>query len=171
MKKLWVIRHAKSDWNVSSQSDFERPLNKRGILSANFMGEFLRNNTVTPELILCSPAKRTSTTAKLLLEKIGGNNEITFIESMYASHYSNLVDIVQNTDKKIKNIMLIGHNPGVSNLITYFTGEDRFMKTCTVAEIRFDLDEWQFCIQNTGLLADFNYPKAFPEFQKKLNES
>ena len=71
MKTLYIIRHAKSDWNNPGLRDFERPLNKRGLRDAPFMGKKLVDLNVAPELIVCSPANRTTETVKLIGNEIG----------------------------------------------------------------------------------------------------
>jgi phosphohistidine phosphatase len=78
MKTLFILRHAKSSWNEPDLSDFERPLNRRGLEAAPLIGETMKKNQFQPDLIVSSPAKRAAQTANLVKEaaEIGGRNSI-----------------------------------------------------------------------------------------------
>ena len=70
IKKLYIIRHAKSDWSDDTLKDFDRPLNKRGLKNAPFMGSLLKNKNINPDLILSSPALRAITTAEIIANRV-----------------------------------------------------------------------------------------------------
>ena len=76
MKKLFVIRHAKSSWKDYSLDDFDRPLNKRGFLNAPFMGDYLKGRAVVPDIILSSPALRAKTTADIIANRVKYKKQI-----------------------------------------------------------------------------------------------
>ena len=90
MKTLYLLRHAKSSWDDPSQTDFERPLNQRGIKAAPFMGNLMAQKGFTPSVIICSPAMRAKTTARLVKDAGGFSEEIVFEKSIYEASPNNL---------------------------------------------------------------------------------
>ena len=83
MKKLYIIRHAKSSWKDFSLADYDRPLNKRGFFNAPFMGNILKEKRVMPDLILSSPALRAKTTAEIIAKSIHYVDKIVFDKKIY----------------------------------------------------------------------------------------
>ncbi|HKR02167.1 MAG TPA: histidine phosphatase family protein, partial [Pyrinomonadaceae bacterium] len=83
MKKLLLLRHAKSSWDDASLPDFERPLNERGRRAAPLMGEFMRRQKIRPDLVICSPARRTRETIARVLEAAGMTTEVRYDERIY----------------------------------------------------------------------------------------
>lgn len=96
MKKLFIIRHAKSDWSDIRLDDFDRDLNKRGYKNAPFMGKLLKNKDIKPDLILSSPARRTLLTAEIIAKEIGYEKDILTNQNMYESTSKVLENIVKN---------------------------------------------------------------------------
>ena len=103
------MRHAKSDWSQGT-SDFERPLSKRGRKAAKRMGRFLTDERIRPDLILCSPSRRTRDTLARLLPHLGGLREIQFIPGLYEQMAGDYLGIVRAFGADAENLMLIGHN-------------------------------------------------------------
>ena len=83
MKKLLLLRHAKSSWADSTLPDFERPLNERGLLAAPLVGKFMRKRLIKPDLIICSPAQRTRETIALVLKAARLETELRYDERIY----------------------------------------------------------------------------------------
>ena len=143
MKTLYVLRHAKSSWDNANLSDFERPLNERGMKAAPFMGETMARNNFQPELILSSPAARAKQTA-LLIKKAGRlEAEIRYDERIYEASPLRLIEIITEIENEFDSIMLIGHNPGFEGLVRYLTGAFESMPTAALAVIDLNIDDWK----------------------------
>ena len=150
MKRLILMRHAKSDWSQGGLTDFERPLNKRGAHDANMMGKWLAQNIEAPELILCSSARRTRQTMQLLLLGMQTSEVATHeieqrtMEAMYLASKSRLVDLVHAHLNSHESMMLIAHNPGMDGIVSHYcpdaplTNSGKLMTTGNIAVIEFD---------------------------------
>jgi len=161
IKTLYIARHAKSSWDDSSLSDFERPLKKRGEKDAPMMGKILYSKDVQPDLIISSPAQRAISTAHILATEIKYPIEnIVTNEAIYEASTSTLLDIIEQLDDTLKSVMLIGHNPSFTRLANYLT-EQYFdnIPTCGVVAIAFDVLEWKMIEKNSGKVMFFEYPK------------
>jgi phosphohistidine phosphatase len=142
MKKLLLLRHAKSSWEDTSLPDFERPLNERGLRAAPLVGEFIRKQRLRPDLVLCSPAKRTRETIALVLETAGITTELRYDEHIYEASVMRLIEIISQIDDDKREVMLVGHNPGLENLLERLTGETERMPTAALALITLNTEKW-----------------------------
>lgn len=143
MKTLYILRHAKSSWTEANLSDFERPLNERGIKTAPFMGELMRKKNFQPDLILSSPAQRAKQTA-LLAKKAGRfEAQIRYDERIYEASPLRLIEIVSEVENEIESVLLIGHNPGFEGLVKFLTGESQSIPTAALAVVDLMADDWQ----------------------------
>ncbi|MEO1252939.1 MAG: histidine phosphatase family protein, partial [Pseudomonadota bacterium] len=115
-KRLILLRHAKSSWADRTQSDFDRPLNDRGRRDAPAMGRFIIDNALAPEIIFCSPSKRTLETLALLQETIGDDAHVEFADGLYLAEAKTLLKIAQNAGSQYASAMIIAHNPGLEML-------------------------------------------------------
>ena len=152
MKRLLLLRHAKSSWGDSSLADFDRPLNERGRRAAPLVGRFMRERKVRPDLVLCSPAERARQTAALVLEAAGLSAPVRFDERIYEATAARLVGVVSQAEEGAGEILLVGHNPGMEELLELLTGEARRMPTAALARIHFDIDEWAKLRERAGRL-------------------
>jgi phosphohistidine phosphatase len=159
MKKLYLIRHAKSSWKNLEIDDFYRPLNKRGELNAPFMAEKLKERGVIPDLILSSPALRAKKTAKILSKKILSKKRVTYIQNIYEAYSSELLEILKTVDDKHTTLFLVGHNPGVNDLAEYFVDFYDNIPTCGIVEIEFSCKKWAKISPKNAKLISFDYPK------------
>ena len=159
MKKLYIIRHAKSSWKDMNLDDFDRPLNKRGKLNAPLMGEVLRSRGIKPDIILSSPALRAKTTAKTIAQILDYSHKILFIKEIYEASSSELNNIVKKLDKKHDVAFLLGHNPGFNDLVYDYVGLYENIPTCGVVEIVFDCEKWSKIDSTNAKLISFDYPK------------
>jgi phosphohistidine phosphatase len=143
-KTLYLFRHAKSSWDDPALTDFDRPLNKRGEKAAPLMGKVMRARDVCPSIIICSPAKRTRQTAKLALKKAGLDEaEIVFKNDLYLATTGGLLEIIHKTDDLLSTAMLIGHNPGLSELVYLLTGVEEAFPTAALACLRLNVAHWK----------------------------
>ena len=142
MKTLFILRHAKSSWDNPDWSDFERPLNKRGLKSAPLMGSVMKENQFLPELILSSPAKRARQTADSVKAAAGIKSEIRFDERIYEASPARLLEVVADQTDNADSILLVGHNPGLEGLIRALTGKIEPMPTAALAVIDVSANNW-----------------------------
>ena len=159
MKKLFVIRHAKSSWKDSSLADFDRPLNKRGFKNAPFMGDYLKARAVTPDIILSSPAVRAKTTAEIIANKVHYNKKILYEKSIYEADSRTLHNTLSALDNRYNIVFLIGHNPGLNFLIDSYLDFNENIPTCGVVELEVQADSWKDLSTENVKLLSFNYPK------------
>lgn len=161
MKKLFVVRHAKSSWEYPDLDDYDRPLNKRGKRNAPEMGQRLARRNAMPGLMITSPAKRAAATARRIAEEIGyPKAKIVKEPLMYHGSTQSMIKVIQGVINEIDILMVFGHNPGLTDLVNYLSGSDIYnIPTCGIAEIDFDLDSWSEIDKNAGSLASFDFPK------------
>lgn len=159
MKKLYIIRHAKSSWKDMSLDDFDRPLNKRGKLNAPMMGDRLRAKKVLPDLILSSSAKRAKKTAKMIAERVDYDKSIVFDKEIYEAGTNTLHTMLNEIDDTIDVVFLIGHNPELNMLAEKYVDFYENIPTCGIVEIEFDIDKWIGVNKQNARLVSFDYPK------------
>jgi phosphohistidine phosphatase len=159
MKTLLIMRHAKSSWEDSSMSDYERPLNERGIKTSPFIGRVMQENNLQPDSILSSPAKRAMQTA--LLVKDGGalNAEIVYNDKIYEASPFQLLEIITATPSDINTLMLIGHNPGMEGLLKLLTGETHSIPTAALIKVRLNVVNWEDTYNDCGAIEMFIKPR------------
>ena len=163
MKKLYLVRHAKSSWKHPALDDFERPLNKRGRKNAPFMGNVLKKRRVQPDLILSSPASRAAMTARIIAGRINYPvQDIIYLESIYEANKQDMIQIIRQMDDGIDRLMLVGHNPGVTNLANTL-GNDPVSNVPTggVYSVRLKISSWNKIRGRHGKTDFFDYPKKY----------
>ncbi|MEA3330558.1 MAG: histidine phosphatase family protein [Campylobacterota bacterium] len=163
MKKLYIIRHAKSSWKDSSLDDFDRPLNKRGKLNAPFMGTILKDKNVVPDIIISSPALRAKSTAKIIAKKVKYLKDIVYKKAIYEESTVKLHAMLRKIDNDNDIAFLIGHNPELNILAGHYAHFNENIVTCGVVEIEFACNRWsEICAKNAKLIS-FDYPKKHKE--------
>ena len=161
MKTLYLVRHAKSSWDDPGLKDYDRPLNKRGKKDAPKMGKHLKMIGVSPDLILTSPAKRAKTTAKYIAEKIEYPFEkIVEEKEIYHADVNELLDVIKDIDDSNDTIIMVGHNPGFTDLANYLTTTriDN-IPTTGIFCVEFDVNSWEKIHKESGEFKLFDYPK------------
>ena len=163
MKTLYLIRHAKSSWDFPDLSDFDRPLNKRGLKNAPEMGQRLRGRGVFPDLVLSSPARRARETCIKICHEIDfPEAEIIFNRDIYAAGVHNLLQVVETLPDDASNVFLVSHNPGITSFAEYLTGEYLGnIPTCGVARVDMDIESWSVAGRESGSITLFEYPKKY----------
>lgn len=152
MKTLYLMRHAKSSWKDSTLQDFDRPLNGRGREAAPLVGRLVRKRKLRVDLILSSPAARARQTAALVKESAGLDAELLYDERIYEADAARLVEVVAQAGESAEALLLVGHNPGMEELLTLLTGESRSMQTATLACISLDVEKWGKAREHSGRL-------------------
>ena len=160
MKTLILVRHAKSSWKHPGLPDRLRPLNKRGQHDAPVMGKRLAKREITPDLIVSSPAARAMATAESIAREIGHpEEEIRADERLYGASAFELLEIIQELDDALEHVMLIGHNPGLTDLANDLGCDIDNIPTCGIVEMEFDTDSWAHVDDVDPACVDFDYPK------------
>jgi phosphohistidine phosphatase len=157
MKKLLLIRHAKATHETGFK-DFERPLQESGLKHAAIMASHLKEKGYVPEILIASPALRTLSTANIFSQHLGiphaQTNEVIYEAGVY-----NLIKVINDVPVEHNFIALVGHNPGISELLYYLTGQVQDVPTCAMMLIEFDKDDWKSITSDEGELIYYDYPK------------
>lgn len=123
------------------------------------MGRLARKKQVRPDLILCSPAERARQTAALLIAAAGFTAELRFDERIYEASWSRLLEIVQQLDDAATTVLMVGHNPGMEDLLLNLTGVNRHMSTAAFARIELNVESWTEAVPGCGQLDWLVKPK------------
>ncbi|MFN4015993.1 MAG: SixA phosphatase family protein [Reyranella sp.] len=124
MKKILLLRHAKSAWNVPNQSDHDRPLNDRGERAAKAMAAYIVAKAPRPDLILCSTAARTrQTLAPLVTALDSPAPPISLEKQLYLASESELLERLRALPEDVESVLLIGHNEGIGELAAALAGD------------------------------------------------
>lgn len=160
MKRLFLIRHAKSSWDDAALADRERPLNERGKRDAPKIGERLARREVKPDLILASPAVRALMTAKIIAGKLDYKRKhIGVDDRLYAAQADDLLEIIHALDDRLQCVMIVGHNPELSELAQRLCGEIGHLPTGAVAEFGFAAKSWADIGACPTTTVALDYPK------------
>ncbi|MGB5247251.1 MAG: histidine phosphatase family protein [Woeseia sp.] len=161
MKTLTLLRHAKSSWDSPSLADSERPLNERGEEDAPVMAKRIAAAGIRPSLMISSHAVRAWATAKVVAREL--NYPLEFLQrekDLYLASTRRILDIVSRQDEGFNNLMVVGHNPGLTDLANYLipdlTGN---LPTCGVVSVTIDCDTWELRQDAKRELLLYDYPK------------
>ncbi len=161
MKTLFLLRHGKSRWDEDFVQDYERTLKKRGARNASDMGKRIACRTDKPELIITSFAERTLRTALLVAAELDfKSDEIVVDKAIYAAECDDLQRIIQQFDDTYARILLVGHNPTLTEALNHFTNAGiENVPTCGLGVVQFSTDNWSSVSSSNAQLLDFDYPK------------
>jgi len=160
MRTLLLARHAKSSWDQPGVSDFYRCLNARGESDAPVMAAYLKQCGYLIHQIVSSDAVRALATADEYKKALLPEKDMITHHDLYLASQQEIVQIAQSLCSQDNTVMMVGHNPGITQALNYFTqaGIDN-MPTCSVAIIQFDVMEWQDIVRAGGDLLAFEYPE------------
>ena len=139
--------------------DFDRPLNQRGIKAAPTIGRLMRKRKLQPDLVLSSPAERARQTSQLVLDAAGFKTELRYDERIYEASAARLFEIVSQIDDDANVAMLVGHNPGLEELLEALTGAARSLSTAALACVELDIERWSKLRAGANQLAWLVKPK------------
>ncbi|MBI4865221.1 MAG: histidine phosphatase family protein [Candidatus Riflebacteria bacterium] len=159
MKTLLLLRHAKSSWDRIGVPDVERPLAPRGRRDAPRIARALQARGPVPDLIVCSPAVRARQTVELLVEAVALRSTLQVDASIYEAGPGRLVEVVQGLPDASDPVMLVGHNPGLEELVERLTGMESRMPTASLARIDLAIERWSEARSGQGKLAWLLRPK------------
>ncbi len=165
MKRLTLVRHAKSDWSLAGQADWDRPLNKRGQRDAPEMARRLRSRRLKPDLILSSPAVRALTTATIMARELKvPATSLQQDERLYLASPADLLAVIRELGGTSKHVMVFAHNPGLTECANRLSAGEHIdnLPTCGVFTATCDLADWHSLDWGSGQQVEFDYPKNHP---------
>jgi phosphohistidine phosphatase len=142
LRRLIVLRHAKSDWDTDAATDHERPLNKRGRRDAPRVADHMAELGWKPEKVFSSDARRTRETWKRMRKAFDSGIKAKFTKSLYHTGIGAVREVVASVPDKVETVMVIGHNPGWESVIDTLTGEEVRLTTCNAALLSIEADSW-----------------------------
>jgi phosphohistidine phosphatase len=142
MKSLLLLRHAKSGNLVPGLNDFDRTLTDGGRKSAELVGAYMSSHKLHLDLVMSSPAVRARETAEIVLRASNKRIDPQYDQRMYEATAQNLLDVIHDVEKRRKQILLVGHNPGLEELLGLLTGVQQPMGTASLAKLSADISEW-----------------------------
>lgn len=160
MKILLLLRHAKSSWKDEELPDQDRPLAKRGLRDAPRLGQLLRDENLLPDLILSSTARRARQTVELVTEAAGYSGEVSLLDSLYAAAPEEILELLNALPAYYTTVMVVGHNPGLEELLTLLTDQVDSLTTAALAQIDLPVDGWnQITDETQGKLVNIWRPR------------
>jgi phosphohistidine phosphatase len=172
MRRLLLLRHAKSSWAIPGQRDFDRPLSPRGLRAAPRIARYVADHGLAPDAVICSPARRTRATLDLMLETLPAPASVRYDQALYEGTAATLVALVRAGGDEHATIMIVGHNPGMQDAaILLVAADDRPMSreiadkypTAALAVIDFACDRWADVAPDNGTLQAFVTPRGLEQ--------
>lgn len=161
MKRLILMRHAKSDWDASYGADHERPLNQRGVAAAAVMGRVLAAADQVPDRIVSSSAVRARTTVQLASEAADWEVDIEIREELYGASVGDVIDVIQDVGGNAQRLLVVGHEPTTSQTVLALSGGRVRVATATAVALDFAPDDWSRIEPGGGTIAYVLGPKLF----------
>jgi phosphohistidine phosphatase len=167
MKTLTLLRHAKSGWDDPVARDFDRPLNPKGQRAAVAMGRYMKAEGLAFDQVVASPAVRVVETLEQLEGGYGSDLAPAWDQRIYLASPATLLDLVHNLPTAAEQVLLVGHNPGLEELVLLLVPEggahrekvEMKFPTASLAEMRFDIDSWDEVAEASGALVRFTRPR------------
>jgi phosphohistidine phosphatase len=166
MKRVYLLRHAKSSWKDRSLADRERPLAGRGRRAAQAMAAHLEAEGVRPELVLCSRARRARETLERVRVAFGDEVEVLFEEALYGATEAGLLARLRALPGQVGSVMVIGHNPGLEELALALSSEGAELArlrekypTAALATIDLPAERWSALHRGSGALVAYVRPR------------
>jgi phosphohistidine phosphatase len=169
-RELFILRHAKSDWGTNAPNDFARPLAKRGKTDAPKVGGWLYREGLVPDLVVSSPAERArQTTRKLCKAMDYKEKRVVWDEEIYAASTAELLRVLARCPANTGSVMLVGHNPGLEDLLSFLVGDDleippngKLLPTAALARLEMP-DDWSALEAGCAQLLSLQRPRDLSE--------
>lgn len=180
MKRLTLLRHAKSSWDDPVTRDFDRPLNEKGKRAAAIMGKFIKRNDLSFDQVLASPAVRVIETLEQVEATSGLSFEPQWDRKIYLASSVTLIDVLRGANADADHVLMVGHNPGLEDLIFDLVPDDGSSETrsaveekyptAALAELSLDITQWEDIADNCATLGRFTRPRDLdPELGPDYN--
>lgn len=159
MKKIYFMRHGKAEDGLG-KSDFERKLVDKGRKKTAKVAQFLKSKSVKPERVLVSMSQRTIETAAIISKYLVIDSSlVTEEKSLYLASTNSILDVIYCVNDNVDEIMVLGHNPGLSSIATYLCKDEiDWMPTSSVVGIEFNIDRWNEINAQPGKLLFYTTP-------------
>lgn len=158
VKNLLIIRHCEASFNSETNRDFDRPLSTNGQTQATLLGQYIEGMPFALDACYVSPALRTMQTLKAVEQELTTAPRIMDAEELYEATENMLKAALGRFDNMFNNVVLLAHNPSVSQLFTYLSNEIRDYVPGSCAWLQFTIDDWNEISGSTAVLKDFYYP-------------
>lgn len=142
MKTLLLLRHAKSSWKDADLDDHDRPLNKRGKRDARRIGQLLADENLLPDLIVASTATRARKTGEHVIAESGYRGETRFTGQLYMADADRLRGVLAALAEPLGRVLVIGHNPGLEELLEALVGTYAPLSTAALAHVELEIEHW-----------------------------
>lgn len=152
MRRLLILRHAKSDWDVDYGEDHDRPLAGRGRKAARAMGRFIGLAHLVPELAITSSAVRADSTLKLAMQAGDWKCPVESTPRFYGANTADVLELLAERSDE-ESILIVGHDPTWSDVVHALTGASVRMATATLVAVDFEFRSWSSIRPNAGQLA------------------
>jgi len=168
MRRLILLRHAKSDRGNPSLPDLARPLNQRGQDAAARVGAYMTKHDLMPDLVLCSTAERTRQTWELVAQAFAKPARAIFEKRLYNADTEKIIAVVQETPADIHTVMVVGHNPGMQDTVLSLLAAGDVDQRANLLQkfptgglvvIDFAVDDWAAVHPRSGRLDRFITPR------------
>ena len=160
MRKIILLRHAKSSWDDYSLRDHDRPLGLRGWRDMPMMAKRLKAKEIYPDRILSSTALRTMQTAEIVLKELGLAESLMIItENLYHASASTILNEIKKQPDHLETLFLVGHNPGFNDFIELLGGAIHNLPTSGQYGFKADIDSWQELDAGNAETWFIDYPK------------
>lgn len=166
MKTLTLLRHAKSGWDDPVARDFDRPLNPKGQRAAAMVGRHMKALGLTFDHVVASPAARVVETLDHVEQGYGGDLAPAWDKRIYLASTATLIDVVHDLPAGAEHVLLIGHNPGLEELVLLLVPDGALrdevaikFPTATLAEMTFDVEGWREVEAGNATLTRFVRPR------------
>jgi len=155
MKKITLLRHGDSLFQDSSTNDWSRPLSPEGEIECHDVAKFIKDCHPLPSKIISSNARRTIETVKILLEKNKWDSEILNVDKeLYLASANLLTEKIQSQSESINDLIIVGHNPGLSELSSSLLKQSIYLPTSGCVSLNINLDLWD--LQAESIISDKN---------------
>jgi len=166
IRTLFLLRHAKAEAHDLKKNDHERRLIDKGIRHAEKMAKLVESFRFKPQAIVTSSAARAEETAAIFADILGLKQKLTVNDVLYSASQQVYLQTVQHLPDELDNVMIVGHNPVLENLLISLSSRSPFhckMPTCGLAVVHFHVTLWSEIRPATGILRVLLYPKLFAE--------
>jgi phosphohistidine phosphatase len=172
VKRIFMLRHAKTEKSATHGSDHERELLPRGHANATEMARWLGCCSQQPQLILCSSATRTQQTYQLFKHTLPSLPDATIASNLYLASAGDIFYEINKIQDDIESVMIIGHNPGIKEFCVQIANDERpnlvdaialNFPTCALAVFEVPCTHWNDVAPGIGQLVEYMHPARLPE--------
>lgn len=165
MHRLYVLRHAKSSWELAGELDYERGLTERGQTDTKLIAGVMEDRAIAPDLVICSGARRARETFEIVAPSLASDTDVRYDDRLYQATAMKVAAVVREVDEGTESVLLVGHNPSFHDFCVDIAGEGDELErlaakfpTAALAEFEFD-GAWAELKSDVARLTGFTAPK------------